>query len=60
MWSNKGDVVLSPFGGIASEGHEALKMDRRFIGIELKESYFNQAVKNLRSAEKDLKTESLF
>ena len=40
LWSNPGDVVLSPFAGIGSEGVVALKAGRRFIGIELKESYF--------------------
>jgi DNA modification methylase len=45
MWSNPGDVVLSPFMGIGSEGVTALKLRRRFIGIELKESYWAQACK---------------
>lgn len=44
MWSNPGDVVLSPFMGIGSEGSEARKAGRKFIGIELKEAYFKQAV----------------
>lgn len=43
LWSNPGEVVLSPFAGIGSEGYTSLKMGRKFIGIELKESYFNQA-----------------
>lgn len=43
MWSNKGDVVLSPFMGIGSEGVSALKLGRRFIGVELKDSYWRQA-----------------
>lgn len=51
MWSNSGDVVLSPFMGIGSEGHCALKLRRKFIGTELKESYWRQAVKNLTAAE---------
>jgi hypothetical protein len=51
MWSNPGDVVLSPFMGIGSEGFESIKARRRFLGVELKESYFRQAVKNLASAE---------
>lgn len=50
LWSNPGDVVFSPFAGIGSEGYQAVKMGRRFIGIELKQSYFKQAVLNLRSA----------
>ena len=51
MWSNPGNVVLSPFMGIGSEGYQALKQRRRFIGTELKESYFRQAIKFLREAE---------
>jgi len=51
MWSNEGDTVLSPFMGIGSEGYMALKRGRRFIGVELKESYWRQAVLNLESVE---------
>jgi hypothetical protein len=51
LWSNPVDVVWSPFMGIGSEGVVALEMGRRFIGAELKESYFKQAVANLRTAE---------
>jgi len=47
LWTNPGDVVLSPFAGIGSEGYVALEQGRRFLGAELKESYFRQAVKNL-------------
>lgn len=47
MWTNPNDTVLSPFAGIASEGHVALKMGRRFVGVELKESYYEQAARNL-------------
>ena len=50
LWTNVGDVVFSPFTGIGSEGHVALSMERKFIGAELKESYFNQAITNLESA----------
>jgi DNA modification methylase len=49
LWSNPGDLVLSPFMGIGSEGHVALKMNRRFVGFELKKSYFKQASSNLRN-----------
>lgn len=49
LWSNRGDVVLSPFMGIGSEGHVALKSGRKFIGAELKSSYFKQAVRNLKA-----------
>lgn len=47
LWSNPGDLVLSPFMGIGSEGYVSLKMNRRFVGFELKESYYRQARKNL-------------
>jgi len=50
LWSNPGDTVLSPFAGIGSEGHVALQLDRRFVGIELKESYYRQACRNLIAA----------
>jgi DNA modification methylase len=47
LWSNEGDTILSPFAGIGSEGNEALRLNRKFVGIELKSSYFRQAEKNL-------------
>lgn len=50
LWTNPGDLVLSPFAGIGSEGFVALQNGRRFIGVELKESYWKQAVANLRIA----------
>ncbi len=50
LWTNPGDLVLSPFMGIGSEGYVALQMDRRFVGAELKASYWQQAVANLRNA----------
>jgi DNA modification methylase len=58
LWSNPGDVVLSPFMGIGSEGVAALRAGRRFVGIELKQSYFEQAVGYLasRSAQGELLT----
>ena len=51
LWSNPGDVVLSPFAGIGSEGFVALEQGRKFVGFELKPSYFGCAVKNLQVAE---------
>lgn len=51
LWSNPGDIVLSPFMGIGSEGYVALEHGRRFIGVELKKSYFEQSIANLRIAE---------
>jgi DNA modification methylase len=54
LWSNEGDLVYSPFTGIGSEGVGALTFNRRFIGSELKESYFRQACENLRKAKAQL------
>ena len=51
MWTNPGDVVFTPFMGIGSEAYQAVKMGRRAIGIELKDSYYAQSVKNLQRAE---------
>lgn len=53
LWSNPGDLVLSPFAGIGSEGFVAVKMGRSFVGVELKRSYFDQAVKNLARAKQE-------
>jgi superfamily II DNA or RNA helicase len=50
LWANKGDTVLTPFMGIGSEVYQALLMDRKAIGFELKHSYFNLAAKNCRIA----------
>jgi hypothetical protein len=54
LWSNEGDLVYSPFTGIGSEGVGALELNRRFIGSELKESYFKQACENLAAAKQQL------
>jgi hypothetical protein len=51
MWSNPDDVVLTPFMGVGSEVYGAVKLGRRGIGVELKPSYYRQAVKNLQSLE---------
>jgi DNA modification methylase len=51
LYSNKGDTVLTPFMGIGSEIYQAVKMDRKGIGFELKESYYNLAKKNLQTLE---------
>lgn len=50
LWSNPGDLVYSPFVGIGSEGHVSLNLGRRFVGSELKKSYFDQACMNLEIA----------
>lgn len=49
LWSNPGEVVFSPFAGVGSEGVGAIAMGRKFLGIELKESYFERACLNLRN-----------
>jgi hypothetical protein len=53
LWSNPGDVVLTPFLGIGSEVYSAVKMGRKGIGMELKPSYFRQAVRNIEAAKRD-------
>lgn len=60
LWSNEGDTILSPFGGIGSEGVGALRLNRKYLGIELKEAYYNQAVKNLKRAQTEVKAGDLF
>jgi DNA modification methylase len=50
LWTNPGDIVLSPFMGIGSEGFKSVEMGRKFIGVELKASYFQQAVRNIATA----------
>jgi DNA modification methylase len=51
LYSNPGDLVLDPFNGIGSTGYQAVKMGRRYIGIELKPEYAKQAAKFLQAAE---------
>jgi hypothetical protein len=51
MWSNPGETVLTPFMGVGSEVYGAVQLGRRGIGIELKPSYYRQAVRNLEHAE---------
>lgn len=50
LWTNPGEIVLSPFAGIGSEGYVSLQMGRKFIGAELKASYYQQAGRNLKNA----------
>lgn len=50
MWTNPGDTVLSPFAGIGSEGYVSIEEGRRFVGVELKGSYYRQAARNLAAA----------
>jgi DNA modification methylase len=58
LWTNPEDVVLSPFAGVGSEGVGSISCGRRFVGIELKDSYFAQAVGNLKVAESKRKADS--
>jgi DNA modification methylase len=51
LWSKENDMVFSPFAGIGSEGYQAVKMGRKFIGIELKKEYYDCAVNNLSKVE---------
>jgi DNA modification methylase len=60
LWSNPNDLVFSPFTGIGSEGYVALEMGRRFVGAELKESYYSQAKNNMKLAIEDKKQKELF
>lgn len=60
LWSNPGDVVFSPFAGIGSELYVAIEQGRRAIGAELKKSYFDQAVANVREAERQRGAQTLF
>jgi DNA modification methylase len=60
LWSNPGDVVFTPFAGIGSEVYCAVEAGREAIGIELKESYYQQAVKNLLSLKRSKKQLEIF
>lgn len=57
LYSNPGETVLTPFMGIGSEAYQALKFHRKAIGIELKESYFNIAIQNLKNVESTFKND---
>lgn len=60
LWTNPGELVFSPFGGIGSEGYQAIKRGRRFHGVELKPEYWKVACRNLREAEATTYGQSLF
>ena len=60
LWSNRGETVLTPFGGIGSELYVAVKNGRRAIGCELKPSYWRTGVDNLRNLDREMSTETLF
>lgn len=59
LWTNPGDIVLDPFGGIGSTGYVALKKGRKTVLTELKESYYKQLVENLKTVENDGKQISI-
>lgn len=60
LWSNEEDTILTTYGGIGSEGAEAIKLKRKAILFELKESYFNEGVQNCLNAEKIKSQKTLF
>jgi hypothetical protein len=60
LWSAPGDVVYSPFAGVGSEGYEAIKLGRQFIGGELKRSYFESAARNIQDAAREKNQMTLF
>lgn len=60
LWTNPGDVVLTPFAGIGSELYVSVKNGRKAIGFELKEQYYKTAVKNVKAAVESLKVRDLF
>ena len=60
LYSNPGETLLTPFMGIGSEAYQALKFRRKAIGIELKESYYNIAIQNLKDIESKTKELTLF
>ena len=60
LWSNEGDKVLTPFMGIGSEVYQSILQNRYGIGFELKDSYFTEAVKNIKRAEQQKNTKTLF
>lgn len=60
LYTNKGDTVLTPFMGIGSEVYQAVKMGRKGVGFELKESYYSMAKKNIQSAVMEKAQSTLF
>jgi DNA modification methylase len=60
LWTNPGETVLDPFNGIGSTGDQAIRLERKYIGIELKPEYWQVSVRNLKSAESDMSAVDLF
>jgi DNA modification methylase len=59
LWSNPGEVMLTPFMGVGSEVYSAVRNGRKALGIELKDSYYRQAVKNVELAKMSLDAEEI-
>ena len=59
LWSNPGELILSPFAGIGSEGYEAVRLGRRFVGVELKQEYAEAAVRNLTRMEQSVNAQQV-
>ena len=59
LWSNPDEVVFTPFMGVGSEVYGAVLNGRKGVGVELKASYYRQAVRNLSSIARDEKTQEL-
>jgi DNA modification methylase len=60
LWSKPGDVVMSPFLGVGSEGVVSVDAGRKFIGVELKDTYFREAVRFLKQSENEMRESRLF
>ena len=60
LWTNPGDIILTPYGGIMSEAYKAVEMGRKAVAVELKESYFNAGINNMRLAANTHEQQSLF
>ena len=60
LYTNPNDLVFSPFNGIGTEGYVSIENNRRYLGVELKENYFDIAVKNLKNAELKKEQTTLF
>jgi DNA modification methylase len=58
LYSNPNEIILTPFMGVGSEVFSPVSMGRKAIGIELKDSYYKQAVLNMKEAEKRFKTKN--
>lgn len=60
LWSNPGDIVFTPYGGVGSEPHTAVSLGRKSVAIELKESYYKQMIKNVSTLENRQEQQKIF